>query len=152
MPILNDQLGSIVEAMGCELIGCELLPAGRKRLLRLYVDKVGGVSVEDCSSISRQVSALLDVEDPIQGEYILEVSSPGIDRPLFNLKKKKKCVGEVIKLKTRLPINGRRQFKGKLTQVVDGNLYIIVDGIEEALVIPFESVEKGNLVANINFK
>ena len=90
MKTLQDRLASLVSNMGYEFVGCELNRHSGGSLLRIYIDKETGVNVDDCARVSRQVSATLDVEDPIQGRYTLEVSSPGIDRPLFDLSHYKK--------------------------------------------------------------
>jgi Uncharacterized protein conserved in bacteria len=106
---LEELLEPVVESMGCELWGLEYFAQGRKSMLRIYIDKKpDGVLVEDCESISRQISSVLDVEDPITGEYTLEVSSPGMDRPLFKLKQFSEYVGETIAIKLRVGFDGGR--------------------------------------------
>src|SRR5690606_27756736 len=102
-----------VEAQGCELWGLQVLQS-KQILLRLYIDKAGGVGIEDCEQVSRQVSRLLDVEDPFHREYTLEVSSPGLDRPLFTLEQFARYQGAQVNLKLRLPFKGQRNFKGML--------------------------------------
>ena len=87
---LRDSLASIVEALGYEFVGSEIVGQGKHAVLRIYIDSENGITIDDCSKVSYQVSAMLDVEDPIRGEYDLEVSSPGIDRPLFELSHFKK--------------------------------------------------------------
>ncbi|MFD2094874.1 ribosome maturation factor RimP [Corallincola platygyrae] len=141
---LTIMLEPAVEATGLELLGLELVRAGRQSVLRLYIDHENGITVDDCAEVSRQVSAVLDVEDPIAGEYNLEVSSPGMDRPLFKLPHYEEAVGQLVSLQTVLPINGRRKFKGALQAVNGDTLQLDVDG-EETL-IAFNNVRKGNIV------
>lgn len=104
-----------VTALGYELWGCEWVGAGKnRRLLRVYVDSENGVNIDACAKISRQISAVLDVEDPIEGRYLLEVSSPGIDRPLFSLAQYQRYIGRTINIRLRLAKEGRRNFSGIL--------------------------------------
>jgi ribosome maturation factor RimP len=121
------ELQAIVEpavtAMGYELWGCEWVGAGRNQcLLRVYVDREEGVDIDACAKISRQISAVLDVEDPIGSRYLLEVSSPGIERPLFTLAQCRRYLGEKIEIRLRVPREGRRNFKGVLQSVTDESL------------------------------
>jgi ribosome maturation factor RimP len=109
--------GPVLEGMGFELVRLRLM-SGRKPILQIMAERPdGGIEVEDCAQISRQVSAVLDVEDPIEGEYTLEVSSPGIDRPLTRLKDFERYDGYEAKLETSELIDGRRRFKGVLAGV-----------------------------------
>lgn len=134
----------VVEALGCQLWGLDLQPQGKHMLLRIYIDKADGIGVEDCERVSRQVSSLLDVEDPISGEYTLEVSSPGADRPLYTLAQCEQFTGENVSVKLRFPYEGRRNFKGQLKGVEEGDLVVEVDGHE--YLFPFESVEKTKII------
>ena len=111
--------------------------------MRLYIDGPDGVTIDDCERVSRQVSAVLDVEDPLSGEYTLEVSSPGLDRPLFSMEQYARFVGDVISLRLRAPLNGRRKFKGVLEKAEAGVITMTVDS--EQLDIPFQQVEKANI-------
>src|SRR5204862_3226140 len=107
-----------VEAMGFELVDAELVGGGRAPTLRVYIDSPQGITVDDCADVSRQISAILDVEDPIAGSYTLEVSSPGLDRPLVTPDDFRKRIGETVKAKLRRPdLTGRRNFTGKLLEV-----------------------------------
>jgi ribosome maturation factor RimP len=148
MKIATDSLEHLikcsVEPMGFELVGVEYLARGSGDLLRIYIDHPDGIDVDDCASVSRQISGLLDVEDPISGNYELEVSSPGLDRPLFSKEHYARFAGNRIKLETRVKIDGRRRFKGLLKGISDGDVLIVVDG--EELVLPFDQVEKARLV------
>jgi ribosome maturation factor RimP len=142
---LRQLLQPVVEALGCELWGLELQSGGKTKLLRIYIDRAQeGVGIEDCERVSRQSSAVLDVEDAINGEYILEVSSPGMDRPLYELSQYEQFIGEDISLRLRFPYEGRRNFKGRLTGV-DGDEIIVVATDHEFL-FPVEGIEKANVV------
>jgi len=135
-----------VEEVGVELLGIEFVSAGKHSILRLFIDHENGINVDDCAEVSRQVGAILDVEDPISTEYNLEVSSPGLDRPLFTNEHYQAVIGETINVRLSLPLNGRRKFKGKLEAIENDTLIVTVDGEEYELVI--SNVDKGNLVPN----
>jgi ribosome maturation factor RimP len=135
-----------VEEVGKNLLGIEFISAGQHSILRLFIDHENGIDVDDCAEVSRQVGALLDVEDPISTEYSLEVSSPGVDRPLFTLEQYQAVMGETVNIKLSLPLNGRRKFKGKLESIEKDTLVVIVDGEDFELVI--SNIDKGNLVHN----
>lgn len=142
---LKAMIAPVVEALGCEFWGLEYLSSGRLALLRIYIDRAEeGVTVEDCEKVSRQVSSLMDVEDPISGEYTLEVSSPGLERPLYNLEQFQRYVGEDVALKLRFPYEGRRKFKGRLNGVEGEDILLVVDDHE--YLFPVDSVEKANVV------
>lgn len=146
---LNDRLTSLISAMGYEFVGCELLRQGKHSVLRVFIDTESGVTVDDCSRVSHQVSAMLDVEDPIPGQYTLEVSSPGLNRPLFELKHYQQFVGKQIKLRLRAPReDNRRNFVGVITKVEGANIHLTVDA--EEVVLPFSNIEKANLIADIH--
>lgn len=149
-PALYERLDTLIRSMGYELLGCELLPQGRRMLLRLYLDSQRGVTVDDCSLVSRQVSALLDVEDPIQGGYTLEVSSPGINRPLFVLDQYHKYLGKSVKIKLLLPINQRRQYKGILQRIEGEDIYLLVEETGQEVKLPFSAIEKANVIGDIH--
>lgn len=141
---LNTLLAPAVEALGFELVGVEFVRAGKHSTLRVYIDNPDGISVDDCADVSHQVSAVLDVEDPISTEYNLEVSSPGMDRPLFKAAHYQAVMGEVVSIRLRMPQDNRRNFKGQVLKVESGMLSIKVDNEEFELSI--ENIEKGNLV------
>ena len=143
---LTDMLRPAVEEAGVELLGIEFVSAGKHSILRLFIDHENGIDVDNCAEVSRQVGALLDVEDPISTEYNLEVSSPGLDRPLFSLTHYQEVVGETVNVRLSLPLNGRRKFKGILNTVENDLLIVTVDNEEYELV--FSNVDKGNLVHN----
>ena len=135
-----------VEEVGKELLGIEFISAGQHSVLRLFIDHENGIDVDDCAEVSRQVGALLDVEDPISTEYSLEVSSPGLDRPLFTLEQYRAVIGETVNVRLSLPLNGRRKFKGILESIENDTLVVTVDGDDYDLVI--SNIDKGNLVHN----
>jgi ribosome maturation factor RimP len=144
---LQDRLGSIVHAMGYEFIGCQLKRQGRGALLRVYIDAKEGVTLDDCSRVSRQISAVLDIEDPIQEHYTLEISSPGLDRPLFNIAHYQNQIGKRLKIRLHAPISNCRNFTGTLLQIEGSDIHLLVD--TGKIVIPFPSIEKANIVADI---
>jgi len=141
---LTELLSPTVEAAGFELLGCEFVPAGRHSTLRLFIDHPDGVTVDHCAVVSREVGAILDVEDPIQNEYNLEVSSPGLDRPLFTPAHFAKVVGQKVEVKLAIPQDGRRKFKGQLLEIVEDMLVIEVDGKPYRLLM--DNVDKANVV------
>lgn len=141
---LEALLEPVVNALGCELWGLDYLAQGKKSVLRIYIEKEGGVLLEDCEQVSRQISATLDVEDPISGEYTLEVSSPGMDRPLFTLDQFKRYLGETVALRLRVAFEGRRKFSGILKGVEDDEIVLEVDN--EEYLLPFELLDKANIV------
>jgi len=142
---LTDILRPAVTATGKELLGVEFISAGNNSVLRLFIDHENGIDVDDCAEVSRQVGAILDVEDPISSEYSLEVSSPGVDRPLFELSHFQQVIGETVNVKLSMPLNGRRKFKGILVTIENDTLIVDVDGVDYELV--FNNVDKANLVA-----
>jgi ribosome maturation factor RimP len=141
---LQAMIAPAVAALGYELWGVEFHGHGRPPLLRVFIDHENGINVDDCASASRQISAVLDVEDPISTEYTLEVSSPGMDRPLFTLDQFARYIGEWVKVKLRAPFEGRRNFRGRLTGVEGDEIVVAVDDSEYLL--PIELVEKANVI------
>jgi ribosome maturation factor RimP len=141
---LQAMLAPVIEALGYECWGIEFISQGRHSLLRIYIDHANGILVEDCETVSRQVSGILDVEDPITNEYTLEVSSPGMDRPLFTLEQFARHAGELVKIKLRSPYEGRRNFQGLLRGVEEQDVVVLVD--EHEYLLPVEQVEKANII------
>ncbi len=144
---LSERLAPIVQTMGFELVGCEYHGQGKYSVLRVYIDSEAGITVTDCSRVSEQLSAILDVEDPIRGNYSLEVSSPGVDRPLFEITHYQKQVGQRIKVRTYTPIQNQRNFVGVLLRVEGNDIYLLVG--KEERILPFSDIEKANVVADI---
>ena len=142
--VLVSLIAPVVEAMDLELWGLEFFAKGKTTTLRVYIDRDEGVGVGDCERVSRQLGSVFDVEDPIAEEYTLEVSSPGLDRPLYSPLQYQKYIGEIIDLKLRLPFEGRRKFKGKLETIEAGDIVLIVDDHE--YMFPFEGVERARVV------
>jgi len=144
----HDQLRAliepVVEALDCQLWGLEYFSQGKHSTLRIYIDREEGVGLEDCEKVSRQVSAVLDVEDPIAGEYTLEVSSPGVDRPLYNLEQFARYVGEQVNIRLRVPFEGRRKFSGRLNGVENDDVLVVVDN--EEYLLPIDSIDRANIV------
>ena len=138
--VLLRLLEPAVEALGYELVELEFPP----QLLRIYIDREGGVTVDDCEAVSRQVSAVLDVEDLIPGAYTLEVSSPGLDRPLRKQADFVRFAGKQVKLELVLPKDGRRRFTGTLKGCEAGEVTVEVDGVEYKL--PLADIGKARLV------
>ena len=134
--------------MGYELVGCELVNEGRRACLRVYIDSSKGVSLDDCTSVSRQAGAMLDVEDLMQGEYSLEISSPGINRPLFTLAHFEKALGKRVKIRLRLPIDGQRQYQGELQRVEGEDICLMVEKAE-VVRLPFSAIEKANIIGDV---
>ena len=130
---LTAMLQPLVEDLGYEFVGLEFSSNPKSRVLVLYIDKPAGIAVEDCELTSREVAALLDVEDPIPGHYVLEVSSPGLDRPLFSLRQFEQFTGELVQLTLFAPLDGRRKFKGRILGVQDEKVTIEQDGVEVTL-------------------
>lgn len=147
-PALQARLEPLLSTMGFELVGCEQLTAGRQILFRIYIDAPRGVTADDCAEVSRQVGAMLDVEDPFPGRYTLEVSSPGIDRPLFERKHFERFIGSEVRVRLQMPINKRRQYKGTLLRVEGEAIYLSLESGEE-IMLPFSAVEKANLIGKI---
>ena len=138
----------VVESMGYELVGVEFSGGSSHGKLCVYIDHENGVNIDDCASISHQISGILDVEEPIQQAYDLEVSSPGLDRPLFKLSDYERFSGQTAKIKMSVGVNGRRNFKGVLRGVADSQLIEIeVDG--EIYQLPLADIGKANLVGQI---
>ena len=157
-------LSPTVQALGLELLGVEYLPAPGGATLRLYIDRPGAeplrgplpegegsaqhVGIEDCEAVSREVSALLDVEDPISGHYTLEVSSPGVDRPLFTAAQCARFLGEEAKIVLKLPQDGRRRFQGRIAAVEGDRVEFSIEAKPEnaILSVTFDNIEKARLV------
>ena len=141
---IQQLLEPVVESLDCTLWGFEYLSQGRHTTLRLYIDAEEGVGLEHCERVSRQVSAVLDVEDPISGEYTLEVSSPGLDRPLYTLEQYGMYIGEQLSLRLRQAYEGRRKFQGRLSGIEGDEIVLVVDN--EEYLLPIETIEKANVV------
>lgn len=133
-----------VNALGFELWGIEYVSQGRNNTLRIYIDSENGIDVDDCAKVSHQVSGVLDVEDPITGHYTLEVSSPGMDRPLFTLEQFAAYAGSQVQVRLRIAFEGRRKFKGLLNGVEGDDVLVVVDN--EEYLLPIEYIDKANVI------
>lgn len=152
MSIRIEQLQALltpaIESLGYQCWGVEFISQGKHSILRVYIDHDDNIGVEDCEKVSKQVSAILDVEDPIPYEYTLEVSSPGMDRPLFTLAQYKMFLGEQVKLKLRTAFEGRRNFEGLLQGVEDEQVVLRIDN--EEYLLPSELIEKATIVPHFD--
>ena len=132
-----------IEALGFDLWGLELISQGRFSTLRIYIESEKGITVDDCAAVSHQVSGIMDVEDPITNQYTLEVSSPGMDRPLFKQAHYEKYVGQFVRVKLHSPFDGRRKFAGVLTGVEGDEIVLVID--QEEYVLPIDAIDKAAL-------
>ena len=133
-----------VERLGYELADLEVRLGNKGGLVRVTIDKPDGIDLEDCEKVSLAVSALLDVEDPVPGNYNLEVSSPGLDRKLTKMEHFQRFAGETVKVQMRFPIEGRRRFRGTLVSTDDENIVVEVDGESHSL--PLATIDTARLV------
>lgn len=137
-----------VKGVGLELLGIEFSPSAGSALLRIYIDAPGRpVGIEDCETASREISAILDVSDPIASQYTLEVSSPGIDRPLFSAAHFAAQLGETVKIALNLPQDGRRRLQGRVHAVTEDGVVLDVDGREFSVAIG--NIDKARLVPDL---
>ncbi|UCF56920.1 MAG: ribosome maturation factor RimP [Deltaproteobacteria bacterium] len=143
-----DLVEPILDEMGFELVDVEYLSKYGRWVLRLYIDKEGGVTIDDCARVSGEIGDLIDVRDIIKHEYILEVSSPGLNRPLKKERDFIRATGKRVKVRMVTPVNGRRNFTGYLKNFEDGTLYVEAEGTLVAL--PWLEVDKANLVYEFN--
>jgi ribosome maturation factor RimP len=146
---LEELLSPVVEDLGYEFIGVDYSANPKNRLLRLYIDRPdSGIGVDDCETVSREVSAVLDVEEPIRDQYTLEVSSPGVERPLFSVEHFRRFLGEMAAVRMQAPQEGRRKFKGRIARVEDDRVWLNVDGTEWCLAIA--DMEKARLAPDLD--
>jgi|SRR6476660_6174162 ribosome maturation factor RimP len=148
----------VAASSGLELVEVEFRGGGKSRLLRIFIDKPGGVTHEDCANLSREVSTILDVEDVVPGSYLLEVSSPGLDRKLSRPADFERFTGSRVKIMTREPVNGNRHFDGRLQSFQQGRLTLDLAipkkksqpaGTPQLLELTLDNVEKANLVPEL---
>jgi len=141
---LTELAREVLSEMGCELYHLEYHPAGSKSLVRVYIEKDGGVRLDDCEAASRRFGAVLEVEDLIPNSYVLEVSSPGLDRPLFEEKDYRRFAGRPACLTTREPLGGRRRFRGTIISCEQGEVRLgLAEG--EDVLLPLSAVASGRL-------
>lgn len=149
--ILNTLAAEVAEREGLELVGIDLLGRGRRSILRVTIDREGGVTIGDCERMSRSLEAVLDVEDPIAGPYNLEVSSPGIDRPLTRAGDFVKNVGKLLRVITKEKIDDQTFFIGRITDAGENWVRITVEkkGKESDIIIPLQQISKARLEIEI---
>ncbi len=143
---LEELLSPVVVSLGFEFVGMEYLPQGKHSLLRIYIDKPEGITADDCGAVSHQVSGVLEVEDPISGHYVLEVSSPGLDRPLFKLTDFERFSGQRAQIRLQVPLNGRRNFKGMLQGIREEGQQVVLELDEETVSLPWDRIDKARLI------
>ena len=141
---LRRLLEPTIERLGYELSDLEVRLGGRNGVVRVFIDHAGGIGLADCEKVSLAVSALLDVEDPLPGQYNLEVSSPGLDRKLTKVEHFQRFTGETVKVQMRFPIAGRKRFRGTLVSSSDENIVVEVDGETHSL--PMATIDTARLV------
>ncbi|MCZ6656356.1 MAG: ribosome maturation factor RimP [Gammaproteobacteria bacterium] len=141
---IEELLRPIVEGLGCEIWGVEYLSQGNHSKLRLYIDSADGVSIDDCEKVSRQVSDVLDVENLFTKGYTLEVSSPGMDRILFNAEQYESNVGATVDVRLNFPFEGKKRVVGLLAGVENAEAIVQVDG--EEYVLPLDNVQRARIV------
>ena len=138
-------LAPALESLGYELVGCELQSTGGQgQLLKVFIDKIEGVTIDDCARASHQIRGILDVENTVPGDYRLEVSSPGLDRPLYILAHYQRFLGSRVKIRMREGMEGRRHFTGQMIAVDSEQVTLLVDG--ENFILPMSEIDKANLI------
>jgi len=140
---LDTLLRPVITDLGYMCWGVELMPQGRSSLLRVYIDSDSGITLEDCERVSRRLSGILDVEDPIAGEYLLEVSSPGLDRLLFTGAQYEQFIGELVKVRLSAAIEQRKRITGRIRGVTDQTVILHEAGRE--FHVPLAAIERGRL-------
>lgn len=137
---LQQLLEPVVTALGYELVGVERI----NKIVRVYIDRPEGINISDCERVNNQLEGMLEVENPIRGQYTLEVSSPGIDRPLFTLAHYTKFIGHKIKIRLTQPVSARRTLSGILQRVEDHSIILLTEGVEHKL--PYDQIQKAHVV------
>ena len=140
---VTDLLEPVIEGLGYECVGVEFHPSRGEAVLRVFIDGPDGVNVDDCARVSHQVSGVLDVEDPIPGDYVLEVSSPGLDRPVFKTADYARFAGEAVRIRLRERIDGRRKITGRLGGLTDDG--VIVDTDAGQTIVPLSSIDGAHI-------
>jgi len=144
---LQSIVENAVESLGYELVGVEYLARDKAALLRVYIDKEEGIALEDCEAVSHQLSGVLDVEDPISGNYQLEISSPGLDRPIFKASDFQRFSGQQVKIKLARPLEGRKNFTGFLKGLQETDVVIEMDG--QDIYLALASIDQARLIPNV---
>ncbi len=146
---LTNLIEPVVVGLGYELLGIEYISQGHHSVLRLYIDSKHGIEMDDCAKVSRQVSGVMDVEEPLKGQYSLEVSSPGLDRPLFKAEHYICQLGQMIRVRLRRPQDNSRKFRGLLVEADDESIVLrdVENGLETRLV--YDNIDKANVVPEL---
>lgn len=142
---IHNLVSKVAEDYGYELIEVKLLGKGKRTILRVYIDKEGGITLNDCEYFSRRLENILDIEDPIKGSYTLEVSSPGLNRPLKRIEDFKKNIGKMVRLITDQKINNQTFFIGRILDVTDDSLRLLIKEGKKEVIIPFKLIDRANL-------
>ena len=137
----------VIEGMGFELWGVEFRSSHKHAHVKVFIDHKDGITVDHCSDVSHQISGVLDVEDPISVPYTLEVSSPGLERPLMNIGHFEKYIGREIKVRLTWAVEGRKNLHGKIAAVDDDNITVTMDG--EEFEFPVSAVKRANLIYSV---
>ncbi len=147
--MLEALIEPVVNSFDCQLWGIDYRPMNKSALLRVFIDRPDGVTLEHCSDVSYQLSGVLDVEDPIKVPYTLEVSSPGIERPLLRLEHYRDNLGHEAKVRLKWPVEGSRNFRGVIAAVDGDEITMEVDGRQ--ILFPFDAVSRGRLIVEMQF-
>ncbi len=134
----------VVNGLGLQWVGLQYFPQGKKSIVRLFVEKDGGITVDDCQRVSRQVDAVLTIESPLLHDYVLEVSSPGFDRILFSPQQCGGHIGKLVSIRLVIPINGKKNFRGRLHQVEGEKITIVAP--EGEVTFSFSDMDEVRLV------
>jgi ribosome maturation factor RimP len=140
---MRELLEPTIEDLGYELVWIEMANQDKHKILRIYIDAPGGIQVDDCETVSRQISVLLDVEDPMNTEYFLEVSSPGLDRPLVKPDHFKQFLGDQARIIMHTHVLGRRKFTGQMVEADDNAVVVEMDG--ESFELPYKNMDSARL-------
>ena len=143
---LVEMFAPIISALGYELVGIEYISQGKHSIVRVFIDSAKGINLDDCQQVSQQISGILDVEDPIAGEYSLEVSSPGTQRPLFTIEHYVQFIGQPVFLRFYGMVEKRRKLKGHIISVDGSNITISELDTELEFVIDVDDIDKAHLI------
>ncbi|MBT3964974.1 MAG: ribosome maturation factor RimP [Candidatus Thioglobus sp.] len=145
---IEELINPVIADMGYELVGIDYIASGKHSTVRVYIDSDKGIGLDDCEVVSRQISAIFDVEDPVSSQYNLEVSSPGIERPLFHIGHYQRFLGHDVKLRLLRPMNGQRKFNGAIGSVSEVNNSVELVTELGPVTLDIDMIEKANLIAH----
>ena len=142
---IEDLIAPSLASLGFELVGVDFVRSGKYSTLKVYIDSENGINVDDCGEVSHQISAILDVEDPISTQYNLEVSSPGIERPLFKLADYQRFLGCEVNMRLKSLLEGKRRLTGEITQVneMENNIHLLTP--VKSYIVNINNIDKANL-------